>query len=210
MLMEENSQGRRGRKFDQVLEGARHVFMQHGFEVATMDDIAREAGVSKATLYSYFSDKRLLFMEVAKAECRRQAEEAKALIDPDASVEVVLAEAARRTVALIMSDLAQKVFRICVAECERFPELGQEFYRSGPMVVQAVFMDYLAIAVARGELVIDDLAFAADQFVALCKVTVHEQTLFGIRNDNPEAALDQVVKGAVAMFLAFYGRDRRA
>ena len=67
---------RKGRKFDQVLEGARAIFMRDGFEGASVDDIAREAGVSKATLYSYFPDKRLLFMEVAKAECNRQADEA--------------------------------------------------------------------------------------------------------------------------------------
>ena len=64
---------RTGRKFDQVLKGARDVFMADGFEGASVDDIARAAGVSKATLYSYFPDKRLLFMEVARNECARQA-----------------------------------------------------------------------------------------------------------------------------------------
>ena len=68
--------GRQGRKVAQVLEGARAVFMRDGFEGASVDEIAREAGVSKATLYSYFPDKRLLFMEVAKSECGRQAEAA--------------------------------------------------------------------------------------------------------------------------------------
>ena len=57
---------RTGRKFDQVLAGAREVFMADGFEGASVDDIARAAGVSKATLYSYFPDKKLLFMEVAR------------------------------------------------------------------------------------------------------------------------------------------------
>jgi len=37
---------RRGRKFDQVLEGARKIFMRDGFERASVDDIAREAGVT--------------------------------------------------------------------------------------------------------------------------------------------------------------------
>lgn len=45
---------RTGRKFDQVLQGAREVFMADGFSAASVDDIARAAGVSKATLYSYF------------------------------------------------------------------------------------------------------------------------------------------------------------
>lgn len=53
------AQIKKGRKFDQVLEGARVVFMRDGFEGASVDDIAREAGVSKATLYSYVPDKQI-------------------------------------------------------------------------------------------------------------------------------------------------------
>ena len=76
---------RKGRKFDQVLAGARAVFMADGFEGASVDEIARVAAVSKATLYSYFPDKRLLFMEVANAECQRQSREAMDSIDMDAT-----------------------------------------------------------------------------------------------------------------------------
>ena len=53
---------KRGRKFDQVLEGARTVFLRDGYSGASVDDIATEAGVSKATLYSYFPDKQILFI----------------------------------------------------------------------------------------------------------------------------------------------------
>ena len=64
---------RTGRKFDQVIAGARAVFLADGFEGASVDDIAKAAGVSKATLYSYFPDKRLLFLEVARTECSERA-----------------------------------------------------------------------------------------------------------------------------------------
>lgn len=67
------TQIRKGRKFDQVVEGAQEIFLRDGFEGASVDDIARAAGVSKATLYSYFPDKRLLFMEVATRQCSEQA-----------------------------------------------------------------------------------------------------------------------------------------
>lgn len=85
---------KRGRKFDQALDGAREIFMSHGFDGASIDDIARAAGVSKATLYSYFPDKRLLFMEVAKSECIRQAEAAVETIDMSLPVGTVLTQAA--------------------------------------------------------------------------------------------------------------------
>lgn len=209
-MQTETAQIRRGRKFDQVLEGARRVFLRHGFEGAPVDDIAREAGVSKATLYSYFPDKRLLFLEVARTECRRQADEAVELIDQTAPPRAVLTEAARRIVAFLMSDFAQNVFRICVAEGDRFPELGHEFYHSGPLLVRERLVDYLAGAVARGELAIDDLAFAADQFAALCKATLHEQMIFGIAPCCAPQDVEKVVAGAVEMFLARYGVRQEA
>ena len=55
-------------KCAQVLEGARKVFMDRGYEGASVDEIARAAGTSKATLYSYFPDKRQLFEAVMQTQ----------------------------------------------------------------------------------------------------------------------------------------------
>ncbi|MBC2834467.1 TetR/AcrR family transcriptional regulator [Paragemmobacter straminiformis] len=195
---------RRGRKFDQVLAGARTVFLRDGFEGASVDDIAREAGVSKATLYSYFPDKRLLFMEVAKAECRRHADEAAALIDETAHVSQVLRVAGLRIVGFAQSDFGQRMFRMCVAESDRFPALGQEFYQAGPMVVRERLVGFLERARARGEVRIEDLALAADQFAQLCKADLHDRVIFGISDSAPRDVA-RVVEGAVAMFMARYG-----
>jgi AcrR family transcriptional regulator len=196
---------RRGRKFDQVMAGARDVFLRDGYEGASVDDIARAAGVSKATLYAYFPDKRLLFLEFAKAECRRQAEEGAAAVDMDRPVREVLTEAAHRMAAFLLSDFGMRVFRVCVAESERFPDLGAEFYCSGPMVVREKLMNYFRLAVERGELVIDDLALAADQFHELCKADLHNRVIFGIGRDGAQPDVARTVKGAVDMFLARYG-----
>ena len=196
---------KKGRKFDQVLIGARDVFMRDGFEGASVDDIARNAGVSKATLYSYFPDKRLLFMEVAKLECARQSEAAIATIDRNASVDVVLHDIAKQLVGFITSDFGRRIFRICVAESDRFPALGQEFYESGPMVARAAIMEYLTTAVERGELAIDDFELAADQFAELCKADLFPRMVFKQTTEFSQAETSRVIQGAVEMFMARYG-----
>ena len=104
---------RKGRKFDQVLEGARKVFLSDGFEGSSVDDIARAASVSKATLYSYFADKRLLFMEVANTECQRQAGAALDEIDRAASPRDVLDQTGRHFLRFASSKFGQQIFRIC-------------------------------------------------------------------------------------------------
>lgn len=126
----ETPPARKGRKMPQVLEGARTIFLRDGFEGASVDDIARAAGVSKATLYSYFPDKRLLFLEVAKAECLRQSEEAVALITADLAPRAVLTLAATRIVAFVLSDFGIRTYRICVAEADRFPSSGTNSTRA--------------------------------------------------------------------------------
>jgi TetR/AcrR family transcriptional repressor of mexJK operon len=194
----------KGRKFDQVLDGARTVFLRDGFERASVDDIAREAGVSKATLYAYFPDKRLLFLEIAMAECRRQACEAGPLTSPTAAIAPVLRMAAQKIITFLTSDFGQRIYRIAVAEAERFPALAQEFYQSGPKLMQDRIAECLACGVARGELAIDDIPLAAAQFAQLCKADLHDRLLFTAPGTGTEACTTRIIDGAVAMFLARY------
>src|ERR1700716_725402 len=63
LAAEEDSSKRR-----QILDGARKVFMDLGFDGASMNEIARSAGVSKGTLYVYFADKNRLFEAIVEDE----------------------------------------------------------------------------------------------------------------------------------------------
>ncbi|WP_370311412.1 TetR/AcrR family transcriptional regulator [Sagittula sp.] len=196
---------RKGRKYDQVLAGAQEVFMRDGFEGASVDDIAREAGVSKATLYSYFPDKRLLFLEVTSAQCCRQADEALLSIEMAHTPEHVLRDAGHRILTFMLSELGQRIFRICVAEADRFPELGRQFYQSGPMIAKRALSGYLDVARTRGEIVTDDVSLAADQFAELCKADLWPKAVFGLQTEFTQSERDRIVDGAVATFMARYG-----
>ncbi|WP_372570954.1 TetR/AcrR family transcriptional regulator [Ruegeria jejuensis] len=196
---------RTGRKFDQVLKGACEVFMADGFEGASVDDIARAANVSKATLYSYFPDKRLLFREVVQTECCRMSEQILSMVDETQPAREVLTVTAQQLVAFLISDFAQQIFRICVAERDRFPELGRAFYESGPENGRQQLVDYLEKAIAKGELQIDDVTLAAEQFSELCKAKLWMEAAFGIRDRFEQSEIDEVAKEAVEMFMARYG-----
>ncbi|WP_282092094.1 TetR/AcrR family transcriptional regulator [Epibacterium ulvae] len=199
---------RTGRKFAQVLEGARVVFMAKGFEGASVDDIAKEAGVSKATLYSYFPDKRLLFSEVVRTECQRQCEATGAGGDfhenhPPAES---LYAGARMIIASYLSEISQQMFRICVAEATRFPELGELFYQSGPMIWRTDMRSYLQQATARGDMAVEDFDMAADQFIELCKADLLLRAVFLNETEFSEDEQHRVAAAAVDLFLAKHGR----
>ena len=196
---------RKGRKFDQVLEGARTIFLRDGFGGASVDDIAREAGVSKATLYAYFPDKQLLFLEVARMECRRQVEDAEAMMEGDVPVQAMLTVAAERIAALVMSDSGRRMFRIVIAEGERFPSLARDFFQFGPGLIHDRLVHHMRCYVEAGQLVIPDLDLAAAQFAQLCKALIHEKLMFGLVRGVTEAEVRRTVQGAVDMFVARYG-----
>lgn len=196
---------KRGRKFDQVLKGARDIFMSDGYEGASVDAIARAAGVSKATLYSYFPEKQLLFLEVARAECLRQAETATATIDTTQAPCEVLRKVARQALDFITSDFGQRMFRISVAESDRFPELGRAFYESGPKMGRDRLRDYFEEAMERGELAMDDPELAADQFNELCKADIFPRLVFNVQRSFDQSEKDRIADGAVETFLARYG-----
>jgi AcrR family transcriptional regulator len=200
---------RPGRKVEQVIAGAREVFLRDGFEGASVDEIARVARVSKATLYSYFPDKREMFTEVTRCECLRQAEASMEMIDPARGVANTLGVAGRNLLQFITSEFGQQVFRICVAESDRFPELGRRFYESGPKMVRDKLVLFLEAAVARGELSIDDVELAADQFAELCKADIFPRIMFCREWRPQESDVARVVEGAVAMFMARYGVEDR-
>ena len=196
---------KKGRKFDQVLAGARTVFLSAGYEGASVDEIAREAGVSKATLYSYFPDKRELFIQVARIECNLQAETVMSELNLDVPFSDVLHQITAEMVSFITSAFAQRIFRICVAEGERFPEIGQQFYESGPAMAREHLKELFKLGVAKGDLDIDDFDLAADQLAELCKADLFPRMVFSHSTDFTDAEKARVSKGAASMFLARYG-----
>lgn len=56
---------------ESIVEAAARLFARYGFKKTSVDDLARAAHISKATLYHYFESKELLFAEVVRSEGQR-------------------------------------------------------------------------------------------------------------------------------------------
>ena len=193
-------------KREQILEGAREVFRDQGFEGASVDDIARHANVSKATLYNHFCDKAGLFRAYVDIEIR---EHARRIFDVQADaddVEATLREIAYNTVDLICSNFGQSMCRTVTAEALRFPELARSFFDSGPASGYQRMAQLLATFVAKGQLDIPDLELAAHQFGQMCHSIVHDRVMFGIVTTVSEDEKRRVADGAVDTFLRAFGK----
>ena len=193
-------------KARQILDGAKAAFLDLGYEGASTDEIARRAKVSKGTLYNYFPDKKTLFKTFVERECEEQARRVTAAAEGDDAIEPTLHAIARSYVDLMTSPFVIGIFRIVVAEAERFPDMARTFFDSGPDLAHRRFSQMLAAAVARGELEIDDIDLAAHQFAGLCRANVFFKPLFCVKQSFPKAEIERIANGAVDTFLKAYGR----
>src|ERR1700722_9960797 len=128
---DENEAGPESAKRRQILDGARRVFLADGFDGASMNDIARVAGVSKGTLYVYFDSKEALFEALIREDRKQQAERLVFPGDTNDPREQLASFGQQLITLMTQPELIAQV-RIVIAATGKFPSLGRAFYESGP------------------------------------------------------------------------------
>ena len=184
---------------DTILAVAHDVFLEHGYEAASMSEIAARLGGSKGTLYSYFDSKAALFAALVADSCARNSA---AIFDipAEARGDAALTAIARAYIALVMSDWATRMFQIVAAEAPRWPELARLFFESGPAAATAQLSRYLADHGRADGLVIADSDAAARLFLTLCRGNLHLQRILGLAPAPDAVMLDAEAARAVAAF----------
>lgn len=191
------------RKLAQVLAGARAVILAHGFQAASVDDIARAAGVSKATLYRYFPDKASLFAAVMSADRIWRREETLPVETQGRPLAEILSDVALWHARKALSPEGQGAFRAALAESERFPELGEAFFDKMDGGRRSL-VPILARAAERGEIETDDPDQAARHFFALCRGDLFLRRLFCGADACCDERMRAHVREAVRAFLRIY------
>lgn len=189
----------------QILDGGGRVFSTMGFDAASMSDVAREAGVSKATLYVYFQDKEHLFAAVCAERRDRNLGELIAILRPDAPLEPTLHAFGAEMLRRITQPQVVAAHRIVIGVAERMPDVGNEFFEAGPVRIVEAMAAFLERHAASGTLKIEDNLLAAAQFLELAQTTVFRPRLFAVTTEPAtEAEIAKTVAAAVRVFLAAY------
>ena len=193
-----------------ILEGARKLFLEEGFDAASMADIARRAGVSKGTLYVYFDSKERLFVELVHLEKVNQAEAIFGIDPANHDVGAMLRQVGIGFIEFLTAPHVTQSMRTVIAIGERMEGVGAEFYRAGPLLCSQKLSEYLKAQIAVGLLVTDNPILAASQFLDMCKSTLVLPLLFGATEAPTRAEIEPVVNSAVRVFLAAYGTAKTA
>ena len=199
------SRGEDRAKRRQILDGARKVFLADGFDGASMNEVARAAGVSKGTLYVYFDDKEDLFAALIRDEKQAQAEQLCRFDTDDVDVRATLLALGVRLMELMTRPASIAHLRTVVAVAGKFPAIGRAYYEAGPLFGRKRLAAYFDRQVAARRLVAADTEFAAMQFIELCKGHYHLEAMMGVAEAPSAAVLQAHVERTVDTFLRLYG-----
>lgn len=197
----------RAHKTEQILDAARAVFLKIGFGAATVDAIATEAGVSKATLYTRFDSKEALFAAVIRRECRACSKRMTLAEEAPAND---FQSALRRIAETILDIFAEPqnlaILRLVLAEIPRFPELGKLFYDAGPAVTLANLAAFLSRN-RRSLQSMEDAVTAAQDLISLLRGDLQIRALLRV-GDLSVGARRRIAERAVDAFLRVYSSGR--
>ena len=191
-------------KASQILEGARRVFLSLGFDGASMNDIARAAGVSKGTIYFHFDSKESLFEALIREERKQQAEQMCSLDAGNPDVATVLYAWGRDLLGAMLAPSLLAQVRTVMAVAPKFPRLARTFYESGPKYGADLLSVYIARQAEAGKLDAPDARRAAVHFIQLCQGEEFKELMFCAVDEVPDERVAETVRTAVEVFMKAY------
>lgn len=184
------------------LKAAREVFLEFGYETASMAEIVKRAGGSLSTLYAQFGGKKGLFEAMIDRRVELLTEQMQIELAAHAPLRDGLQRIAVRFLTKLMEPESMDVFRLVVGQAKKFPEMATSFARMGPERVRKVLAEYLRDRAEAGEVKIRDFDVAAAVFFDLVRGRMHFRALLDASYRPTEDEIRETVERAVKVFLA--------
>jgi AcrR family transcriptional regulator len=162
-----------------ILEAAKNVFSEQGYELATMDDIAERAGTTKRTVYAHFENKETLFAAMVEHSAGVFMQYLGEFDHSGSNYQAELERFANRFCELSTFRHAVQFQRVIIAESKRFPKLSRSVSTSIGGKASAMLARYLHELDLRGKLKVPDPKLTAEQFLAITTGSIRLATLFG-------------------------------
>jgi AcrR family transcriptional regulator len=195
-----------------IVAAARESFLESGYSQASMDGIARVAGVSVKTIYGHFENKKELFSAVMRAACI--AESAPLELQDEAALaarypwftdatEQGLMEAGREYLRHLLSTEQLALYRVVTRDADRFPELGVQYQKDVVAGRTDILMKYLGRVGRTNRWRLTNMQQAGSVYEALLRAGLFEEVLHGIRDPEPRVITRHARSAANVMWKLF-------
>ena len=193
---------------ERILNAARKIFVERGFEGASIDEIAEAARAGKPTIYARFGDKRALFTTVVERDVLSRITHFKGEVPTGSTIEERLASLATGAMHWTLETERIGLMRLAVAEARRFPDLASTVSRTARELSTEVAARHLREMTQSDQLgslpafAPERLATTARFFLDLAVVPFLLRALFEVNPKTLQAEIGPHVSRSVAFFLA--------
>lgn len=196
-----------------ILDAARSVFLQKGYDGASMDEVAALAAVSKQTVYKHFSDKRRLFEAIITGDISATeslTHDMLTSLSTTDDLERDLRQFARRHIDEVTQPHLVQLRRVIIAEAERFPDLAATWFANAPERAHATLAAQFQKLERRDLLTVPDPMLAAQYFNWLVLSIPLNKAMFHPNHRFSRRELNRYADEAVRVFLAAYAAKPNA
>jgi AcrR family transcriptional regulator len=200
---------RAGEVEERILDAARKVFLERGFEGASIEEIAEAARSGKPTIYARFPGKEALFTAVVMQSVAANVERFKAYTPTGATIEQRLESVAVTVLEWILLSDSIGLMRVAIAEAPRFPDLASSVFAMarerggqavGPLLAEAAQSDeFGALAAAFAP---EHVTTTTHLFQDLVILPLVIRALFGEKLKQLRAEIGPHATRSIAIFLA--------
>jgi AcrR family transcriptional regulator len=191
-----------------ILNAARRVFLERGFDGASIEEIAETARSGKPTIYARFANKEALFADVVMRTILSRIEQLKADVPGSDTVEERLVNLAVAILQWILVTDHVGLMRLAVAEARRFPDLASSVGRMARERGTTVIAQLLSEVAKSDELrslpafTPEQLATIARFFLELIVLPLMIRALLGENLEMLHAEIGPHAARSVSFFLA--------
>lgn len=137
-----------------IVEAARELFLEHGYDAVTIEGVAQRARVSKVTVYARHANKERLFQAVVAREREKASDGILAAVPADADLRTALGAFGRAYLRCTRTPEILAMERLMISQAQRQPALARLYHEAGPLRMRANLVGVVrARAVASAEAV---------------------------------------------------------
>ncbi len=192
-------------KHQRILDAAKILFLECGYDGCSMNKIAQKAGVTKLTVYNHFQDKETLFTGAISETCDSFINARPIALNPGSDFLQALQHACEVTLKLVNLPEALKMEYLLLELASQHNPLAQQFYNASHQKLSALWENFFEQAV---QLKFIHPAGPREHLLLLFSLLLgmrHHEVLMGIRAVPEQEECLQVIRSSIEVFMLRYG-----
>ncbi|MDR2061877.1 MAG: TetR/AcrR family transcriptional regulator [Acinetobacter sp.] len=187
-----------------ILQAAKSIFLKMGYHATNMNQIAKEAGVTKLTVYNHFQDKNNLFMCAIEESCEESIRAKQFQLTADSDFKQALVLMCQRALSIIYLPEALKLDCLLFELAAEQSPLTRQFFDASHTRMCHVWCDFFEQAISFKFIQADEPIKQTELIISLMLGIRHQQVLLGLAPVPTADEIDQMIEHAIEIFLLKY------